>query len=63
MYGMDTHRILILLIVLIKATVGGGTPNFHYRIKAKKGYTSDQGYGRGCPQFSIPDQSKKRVYP
>ena len=24
----------------IKATVGGDTPNFHSRVKAKKGYTS-----------------------
>ena len=39
-------------IPLIKATVGGGTPDFRYRIKAKQGYHSGQGYGRvGTPGF------------
>ena len=45
----------------IKATVVGGTLNFHPRVKAKKGYTS--GYGRGVPPIFTPGSKPKKGIP
>ena len=38
-----------------------GTLKFHYRVKAKKGHTSDQVFGRGVPPvFTLGSKPKKR---
>ena len=51
-------------IPLIKATVGKDTPIFTTGVKAKKRYTSDQGYGReGYLQYSLPGSKPKKGIP